>query len=58
MTTAPHGEPEKNGGTFKESYYCSKKGEIDTYIETIMYYNIKTYYGNVHSYYFVAVCLG
>ncbi len=26
---------------FKESFYCSKKGEIDAYIDTIIYYNIK-----------------
>ncbi len=28
VTAAPHAEPEENGGTFKESCYCSTKRGI------------------------------
>ncbi len=37
VTAAPHAEPEKNGGAFKESYYCCNKGE-NIYI--YKYYNV------------------
>ncbi len=49
VTAASHAEPEKNGATFKEAITALKKGKIDTYIDTIMYYNIKTHYVSVHT---------
>ncbi len=36
VTVAPHAETEKNGGALKKSYYCSKKGQIDTHLDTII----------------------
>ncbi len=58
VTAAPHAEPAKNGGAFKESYTALKKGKIDTLIDTIMHYNIKTLCKCSYCYYFVVVCLG